>query len=123
IIPVSKNKFYICATRLYEFDLKTGKTQPVKLTVTEPENLQAKPQDFYNNVLWNDSIMFSCRRTTDEAGLRKINLNKHTVKYFKTSSKNLSPYFPQANAINTIMMDSYDRIWCASEAGVDIFYP
>ncbi len=123
LIPAGKNNFYLAAKGLYTFDLATGSTRAVQLKATGMPQPATPPVDFYSNVLWNDSILYSCRRTTEEAGLRKINLRTREVVYFKTSSKTLSPQAPQGNSINRIMKDSYGRIWCSSEGGIDLFYP
>lgn len=120
-LPAGKDAFYYCAQRLHRLNLHSGRLQTIPVSITNEPTYQH--EDYYNNILWNDSTLFSCRRTTGNAGLVKVNLRTGEARVYKTHSGVLSDSLPQDNSILRIMRDSYGRIWCAASGGVDLFYP
>ncbi len=107
----------------YKLDLKKGSLQILPIKIAKEASESGIFLDSYNNFLWNDSILFTCRRTTGSAGLVKVNLKKREAQIYKTSSTRLSPHFPQDNHLVRMTKDSYNRLWCGTKGGVDIFYP
>ncbi|MEJ7681305.1 MAG: histidine kinase [Segetibacter sp.] len=122
-IPAGANEFYAFDISLHKLNLNKGSLQKISINVKDKTFPEREYADYYNTIPWNDSILFTCMRTTDFAGLVKVNLKKREAQFYKTSSTQLSPKFPQDNAILRLMKDSYSRIWCSAAGGLDIFYP
>ncbi len=120
-LQAGKNTFYLCAELLHRLDLQKQNLQTIRVLVkNEPTYLH---QDYYHNILWNDSILYSCRRTSANAGLVKINLRTGDAWLYKNDQALPTEKSPQDNAIVRLMRDSYNRIWCRTAGGLDIFYP
>jgi ligand-binding sensor domain-containing protein len=121
IIPAGKDEFYYCARNVHKLNLVKGRLQTIPVTVTnEPTYSHI---DFYNNILWNDTTLYSCRRTSANAGLVKLNPRTGNAVVYKNNSAESSAKVPQDNSMQRIMRDSYNRIWCGVSGGIDIFYP
>jgi ligand-binding sensor domain-containing protein len=120
-VPAGNDEFYYCAQKLHRLSLKSGRLQTIPVTIKNEPSY--RHEDFYNNLLWNDSTLFSCRRTSANAGLVKINLRNGQAFVFKNHSSQLTGKAPRDNSLLRIMHDSYNRIWCGTSGGIDIFYP
>ncbi len=120
-VPAGNNEFYVCSQKLYKLNLKSGSLQTIPVKIKN--EAAYKHEDYYDNILWNDSILFSCRRTTANAGLVKVNLKRGETRLYKTASVHLSPRSPQDNEVVGLTKDGYNRIWCSTAGGIDIFYP
>ncbi len=122
-IPDGHGEFYVCGFLFYKLNLKKGSLQNILIKIAPEAGLSGKYIDSYNNFLWNDSILYTCRRTTAAAGLVRVNLKLKEAQIYKTTSIRLSPHFPQDNHVVRMTKDSYNRLWCGTAGGVDIFYP
>lgn len=122
-VPLKNDLFFVTAYRLCELDKERRDLKMVHLKITNAPNETRKLVDFYNTIKWNDSILFNCVRSEPNIGLVKINIKTKETKLYKTNSTQLSPHLPQDNTVLRLMKDSYNRIWCSTSGGLDIFYP
>ncbi len=122
-IRAGANEFYVFDIFMHKLNIEKGVIKKIPIHVNDSTYFFKEYTDYHNTIPWNDSIFFTCMRTTDLAGLVKVNVVKKEARLFKTSTATLSPEFPQDNAILFLMKDSYNRIWCSNNSGLDIFYP
>ncbi|HEV7332155.1 MAG TPA: histidine kinase [Flavisolibacter sp.] len=120
-IQAGKDELYYCAMNLHRLKLSSDRLKTIPVTITNEPTYDHI--DFYNNILWNDSTLFSCRRTSANAGLVKVNTRTGKAFVYKNNNEQLSASMPQDNSLLRIMRDSYNRIWCGVTGGIDIFYP
>jgi ligand-binding sensor domain-containing protein len=120
-LSAGKDEVFYFAQHFHRLNLRSGKLQKIPVTITNEPTYHHI--DFYNNLLWNDTTVFSTRRTSAYAALVRVNPRTGKAFLYKNIPGQPVDRSPQDNSLLRIMRDSYNRIWCSVAGGLDIFYP